>query len=274
MDNGRGNSDNTRGNTQGRNESIGNSDSTGTAGNTDTGGNTSDTGDDITAGSDHDSDRIPDSEPIRDEGTVTDDSSISPATGKRTRRRRNQGGESPASSTGRRNSSRQNEVESSEEVVPGEGNLDEVPDFIKNLGFGEEEKPTGRGGARASTIYGQAWKTFFKVPSLAGFGEHWELSREEIREIGEATDLLLKSLPARERTKFVKQLAKYIPIISFSSTLLMITYPRVNRTMEVLRVQAVKNGTQGPGDRSNEISEPSGSEAYRLPTWADFNRNE
>lgn len=64
-------------------------------------------------------------------------------------------------------------------------------------------------------------------------GPHWELSKEEARALGEATDAFLKSLPAKQRSKVAKALAQYLPMITFASTIGMITYPRIELTMQL-----------------------------------------
>lgn len=96
----------------------------------------------------------------------------------------------------------------------------------------------------------------FTLPGAMGYGDHWKLNEVEKKQLADATDHLLKSVPQKYQRRLLAQLDAYMPFAAFATTLGMITWPRVVATQQMSGKVAASNFT----NRQNAGKEPSRAE--------------
>jgi hypothetical protein len=122
------------------------------------------------------------------------------------------------------------------------------------------------------------WDFIYRVPAMAGAGDHWPLTKEQAKALGYSTEGVLKSIPNKSRASAVKGISKWLPWVSFATTVYMITYPRVLMTGNAYQVgrannarRAAEAGAQrGPVPTNGGVRTPRDGTTDDLPTWADF----
>ncbi len=127
-------------------------------------------------------------------------------------------------------------------------------------------------------LYGFA----YQAPSLLGPGwEAWPLTPQQAQQCAIATEGLVRSLPKRSKDATTKALSKWLPWLTFATTLALITWPRVLITQNHLRAQRFYRD-RGPTPAGSPAGGPDGAPpnggpdgaAPSLRTWADLRRAE
>jgi hypothetical protein len=110
-----------------------------------------------------------------------------------------------------------------------------------------------------------AWQGLFNIPMLAGLGEHWPLHPMEAQALTDATNTLINSLEGSQRKAVMAILNKHLPLVTFGSTLMLVTYPRVIKTKEKkkdnVRIFPTQQNNVTPVESSRN------TETYRNPTF-------
>ena len=77
--------------------------------------------------------------------------------------------------------------------------------------------------------------SLYKLPVIMGYGEHWELAKEESKQLGSALKTALETLPEERVKKWVKRGERILPWFSLIAIAGILTYPRVQLTREMVR---------------------------------------
>lgn len=152
-----------------------------------------------------------------------------------------------------------------EEPTPGEVSWGKV------IGTTEGPMPTKMWVALA-----QLFDFAYRVPALAGLGDHWPLIAPEAKSLGMAAEACLKSIPQKNRSAAVKAVSRWLPWISLTTTAYIITMPRIMTTrLSQIGRGASREQAEGPvpgvrGDGRGVAYEVPGFPGRRVASWADF----
>lgn len=92
-----------------------------------------------------------------------------------------------------------------------------------------------------------AFVVSYKLPAMAGYGEHWELSKEESRQLGSTLKACLESLPEERKRRITKRVENFLPWIALVAFGGLMTYQRVMITRMMLeRERHARRYNMGP----------------------------
>jgi hypothetical protein len=77
----------------------------------------------------------------------------------------------------------------------------------------------------------------YKVPVLMGYGAHWELAKEEAKQLGSTLKACLETLPEERKRKIMKRVENYVPWCALVAFAGIMTYGRYAITRELMRIQ-------------------------------------
>ncbi len=99
--------------------------------------------------------------------------------------------------------------------------------------------PSGKTPSMAASL-AMVWDGVFNTICLIGYGDHWKLSVDESKRLGIATEGVVQSIPTAKKKKLLRQMGKYLPWLTFTTAVGMITYPRILATQLVINEQRAR----------------------------------
>jgi len=114
----------------------------------------------------------------------------------------------------------------------------------------------------------------YRIPQLAGLGNHWPLAEFEARQMARALEGCIKALPQKSKANTVKVLSRWLPWVSLITTSYIITMPRVMVTMMERRGnRGNKQPAYSAAASGGDVRQPGASSngPYGdLPSWEDY----
>lgn len=117
----------------------------------------------------------------------------------------------------------------------------------------------------------------FRVPQMAGLGDHWPLDDREARNWGKSLEGCLKSLPNKSKQAAIKAISRWIPWIALTMTGYITIVPRIMMTNMQGRMdrgsQTPARGAEGPDGEIRRPSRPPDGAHGGILSWEDFRRD-
>lgn len=88
---------------------------------------------------------------------------------------------------------------------------------------------------RADDLLAWSFVMLFKFPKFAGYGEHWELSKEESKQLGSTLKQCLETIPEERKRKVIKRVENFAPWVALVAFGGIMVYGRVIITQEMMR---------------------------------------
>lgn len=93
---------------------------------------------------------------------------------------------------------------------------------------------------RVDDLLAWSFVMLFKFPKFAGYGEHWELSKDESKQLGSTLKQCLETIPEEKKRKVMKRVENFAPWVALVAFGGIMVYGRVIITQEMMRTDRHK----------------------------------
>src|ERR1035437_1051964 len=106
-----------------------------------------------------------------------------------------------------------------------------IPEFVdwKDIFPGMQEGKT----PKLDDLLSLAYSSLFELAKFARKEDHWQLTQEEAKKLGNVTVGCINTVPLATKTKIVQKFDKYLPWIALVGFGAVITYPRIALSIEL-----------------------------------------